>query len=58
MRIGLPTIVDPRVDTAQVDFWVESLVAGDGEDVVHRYVELQVVDPVVELVEGVTKYME
>ena len=55
MWVNLPTIVNTWVNATEVNFWVKTLVVGDGEDVVHRYVELEVLEPAVELLEGVTQ---
>jgi hypothetical protein len=54
MRISAPTIVDTRIDTTQVNFRIETLIAGDGEYVVASKIELQTLDPVFELIESVT----
>ena len=55
MWVNLPTIVNTWVNATEVNFWVKTLVVGDSEDVVHSYVELEVLEPAVELLEGVTK---
>jgi hypothetical protein len=54
VRISAPAIVYTRLNTTKVNLWVETLVAGDSEYVVASSIELQALNPVVELVEGVT----
>ncbi len=39
-----------RVKTAEVDFRVAAAILGDGENVVGRYVETDIVEPTVEAV--------
>ena len=53
MRISAPTIVDTRIDTTHVHFRIETCIAGDSEYVVASSIELQALNPVGKLVEGI-----
>jgi hypothetical protein len=50
VRIATPTIVDTWVNTTQIDFWVETLVARDSEKVVSCTIEGKILNPIVETV--------
>ena len=55
MGIGTPTIVYTRIDAIHSDFRIETLVTSDGEYIVASSIDLQALEPVTELVEGVSQ---
>ena len=53
MRINLPAIVNTWVNATKVNFRIETLVVSDGEYVVHSGIELNILEPTIEVLEGI-----
>lgn len=54
MWVSFPTIVNTWINTTEVNLWVKTLITSDCEYVVHCSIELEVLNPTIEVVECVT----
>ena len=55
MWIVTPTIIHSWVDATEVYLWIQSLIACDGEDIVGCNIQLQTIQPSIQITEGITQ---
>jgi hypothetical protein len=53
MWINLPAVVNTWVNATKVNLRIETLVVSDGEYIVHSSIELHILEPTIEVFEGI-----
>ena len=55
MGIVAPSVIHTWRDAAHIDFWIKSLVAGNGEHIIACTIQLNALEPTSEFIEGVAE---